>query len=301
MSGKPYLFGPAVHPRDRHQSLERNSPERKIGRELNRIRTTVGEAIHEERRRRGLTIRDLASLAQVGLATVHAAEAGEAAGLETYVRLAEALRLRAELDLVDPRRREPATKRAQDPVHTAMGEAQAAHLLSLGFRVGMDEPYQHFQFSGRGDVVAWSPDRAALLHVENRTRFPDIQEAFGAFNGKRLYLAADVAARVGVAQWRSETHVVAALWSSEALRVIRAHAASFTAVCPDPSDAFKAWWAGKPPFTGRWSILVIFDPVEGRRSERRGWACLADLDGLRPRYRDYSDAVAALSARNSVR
>jgi hypothetical protein len=174
-----------------------------------------------------------------------------------------------------------------------MGEAQAAHLQALGLQVGMDEPYQHFQFSGRGDVVAWSLERAAMLHLENRTRFPDIQEAFGAFNGKKLYLAAELAARVGIARWRSETHVMAALWSSEAIRTVRAHTASFTAVCPDTPDAFAAWWAGEPPLTGRRSILLFFDPAEGRRSDRRRWASFGDIEGLRPRYRDYADAVGA--------
>jgi hypothetical protein len=57
-----------------------------------------------------------------------------------------------------------------------MGEAQTAHLRKLGFEVGLDEPSQHYQFAGRADVIAWSVERAALLHIENRTRFPDIHE-----------------------------------------------------------------------------------------------------------------------------
>jgi hypothetical protein len=163
----------------------------------------------------------------------------------------------------------------------------------------MDEPFQHYQFAGRADVVIWSAERAALLHVENRTRFPDLQEAFGAFNGKRRFLGAEIAARAGVPQWRSETHVIAVLWSAEALRPIRSHLASFAAVCPDAPDAFDRWWAGEPPAVGRQSILVLFDPIAGRRRDRRRWAGLTEVAGLRPRYRDYADAVANLKWRDA--
>jgi hypothetical protein len=236
----------------------------------------------------------VADLAGVGLTTVHDVESGRPASLETYVRLAHALRLRPKFELTDPRRREPATRRAQDPVHAAMGEAEAEHLRAIGFHVGIDEPFQHYQFAGRADVVAWSAERAALLHVENRTRFPDIQESFGSFNAKRSYLGPDIAVRAGVLRWRSETHVVAALWSAETLRTIRAHAASFASVCPDPSATFESWWRGDPPRSGRHSTMLFFDPIGGGRSDRRRWVGLADLPGLRPRYRDYADAVDEL-------
>jgi transcriptional regulator with XRE-family HTH domain len=172
---------------------------------------TLGLALREERIRRRLTLSVVAKLAGVGLTTVHDIEAGELGSLETYVRLADALRLRAEFGLEDPRRREPLTRRAADPVHAVMGEAEAAHLRAIGFAVGLDEPFQHYQFAGRADLVAWSAEHAALLHIENRTRFPDLQDALGSFNAKRRSLGAEMAERAGIALWRSETHVMAAL------------------------------------------------------------------------------------------
>ena len=54
-----------------------------------------------------------------------------------------------------------------------MGEYEASHLRALGFKVGIDEPYQHYQFAGRADLVAWDVDARAFLHIENGTRFPD--------------------------------------------------------------------------------------------------------------------------------
>ena len=256
---------PGAKPEDRTLDAEPGRAGRlrddRIARELARIAAGLGIAVHEERRRRRLSLREVARLAEVGLGTAQAVEAGKVCLLETYMRLAAALRLKAEFEFVDPRRR---------------------------------EPLQHYGFSGRADVVAWSVERAALLHIENRTRFPDIQESFGSFNTKRRYLGREVAGRVGVARWRSETHVMAALWSAEVLRPLRLYRASFESVCPDPPDEFEAWWRGGPPTTGRHSILLIFDPVAGNRRDRRQWAGFAELPDLRPRYRDYADAVAVI-------
>ena len=270
------------------------SPDRGM-RDVGRLTATLGSAVRDERRRRRLTVRQLASLSGLSKSCVHKVEMGEPASLETYVRIGRALGLRADVALTDPRRRDGSGRHQTDVVHAAMGEAQAARLRAAGFEVRMDEPYQHYQFAGRGDVVAWSTDNLALLHIENRTQFPDIQDAFGSFNGKRAYLGRELAMRAGVARWQSETHVIAALWSADVLRTLRHHRASFAAVCPDPPDAFAAWWANNPPFC-RSTTLVFFDPLEGTRSDRRRWVAMSELDGLRPRYRDYAEAAQVLQA-----
>jgi transcriptional regulator with XRE-family HTH domain len=268
--------------------------DRRTERALARVAADIALQVREERRRRGLTLRGVAGRASLSVGTVHAIESGRICGFSTYVRLAEALRLRAELRFVDPRRRDGAAQRQADPVHAAIGEIEAEHLRALGFRVSLDEPYQHYQFAGRADVVAWSTEAQALLHIENRTQFPDVQQAFGAFNAKRRYLGADLAAAAGVATWRSETHVMVCLWSAEVLRVVRAHAASFAGVCPDEPGGFDAWWSGRPPKAGRRSILIVFDPLTGRRTDRRRWVGLSEVATVRPRYRDYADATARL-------
>ena len=282
-------FDPVEHLRERRPETEAGRSarlqEERIGWELARNAITLGAAIHQERRRRHLSLRCVASDAGVALGTAQAAEAGVVCSLETYVRLADALRLKAEFRIEDPRRREPAAKRAIDPVHAAMGEAEAAHLKSRGFALGIDEPFQHFQFSGRADVVAWSIERRLLLHIENKTQIPDVQACFGSFNAKRAYLGSELATRLGVSRWHSETHVIAAIWSAETLHTIRMHQASFASVCPDPTSAFDGWWREVPPETGRHSILVVFDPAEGRRSDRRRRLGLCELERLRARSR----------------
>jgi hypothetical protein len=175
-----------------------------------------------------------------------------------------------------------------------MGELEAAHLRRLGLPVGLDEPYQHYQFAGRADLVSWDLDARALLQVENRTRFPDVQEMAGAYNAKRAYLPNALAQRLRTPGWRSETHVIAALWSSEALHSLRLHPESFRALCPDPPNAFAAWWAGTPPTHGTTSSLIVIDPLAAGR--QRQWI---DLDealkaSTRARHRGYADAVSAL-------
>jgi transcriptional regulator with XRE-family HTH domain len=240
-------------------------------------------------------MRELAQHAGVSAAVIAHIETGHPASLETYARLSTALGLRLELALVDPRRRTRPSREA-DLVHAAMGEAEARQLRAHGFEVGLDVPYQHYQFAGRADLLAWDLERRALLHIENRTRFPNLQETFGSYNAKRAYLAADVAERIGLGGgWRSETHVIVALWSAEVLHSLRLRTASFEAVCPDPLDAFAAWWSGEPPASGDASTFVVFDPDPGPPSaRRRRFTGLAQALRAEPRYRDYAEAAQAL-------
>jgi hypothetical protein len=224
---------------------------------------------------------------------VYRVEAGGPASLQTAARLGVALERRVELELQERRGRVTARPNLSvDVVHSAMGEIEAAQLRRRGYGVGLDEPYQHYQFAGRADVVAWDLERRALLHLENRTRFPDFQEMAGAYNAKRAYLAAALAARLGVRRWASESHVIVALWTSEILHSLRLRTASFRALCPDGEERFAAWWAGSPPSSGATSSLVVLDPTATLRQD-----LFIDLDralAARPRHRGYAEARAAL-------
>lgn len=101
-----------------------------------------------------------------------------------YDSIARAFGRRFEAGLADPRAR-GVRVRDEDPVHSAMGEVFAERIAWPDVRVALDEPYQHYQFAGRGDVVAWSLAGPDPLHIENRTRFPNLQDAFGSYNAKR--------------------------------------------------------------------------------------------------------------------
>ena len=238
-------------------------------------------------------MRELGERCGLTAAAVQRLEAGRAGSLSSYARLATALGLRPEFRLSDDRR--PGPVRAADSVHAAMGNVEAELLQGFAHPVALDEPYQHFQFAGRADVAAWSIADRALLHIENRTRFPNLQEAFGSYNAKRTYLAPALAERLRVpGGWRSVTHAIVALWSAEVLHALRLRTASFRAVCPDDPASLIAWLTGGAPPAGITSTFLLLDPIPAPR--RRRWIRLTEALTAEPRYRGYAEAAAALAA-----
>jgi transcriptional regulator with XRE-family HTH domain len=253
--------------------------------------------VRSERLRRRWPLRELADRAGVSAGHLHELESGVPVSLETYCRVTTALDLWPELIASDPRQRQRARGHGEDFVHAVMGELEAGHLRAKGFGVGMDEPYQHYQFAGRADVIAWDRTRAALLHIENRTAFPNIQEALGSYSAKRSYLADVLAGRLGIEdrQWHRVSHAIVGLWSAEVLHALRLRTETFRAACPDPAIDVHDWWAGRlPAGRGVTSSLVLLDPSPNVLDQLR-FATLDDVPRIRPRYRDYADAVARLN------
>jgi hypothetical protein len=256
----------------------------------------IGSEIHEERLRRRWSLRELGRRTGITGAAIQRLEVGRPGSILSYARIGVALALRPELHLVDERR--AVAVRAEDPVHAWMGDVEAAHLQLLGFPVAMDEPYQHYQFAGRADVVAWSIERRALLHIENRTRFPNLQDALGSYAAKRAYLAAALASRLKLrGGFASETHVMAGLWSGEVQHVVRIRTATFRSASPHDPEALAAWWHGDPPTVGATSTFVLLDPIDRPRSRR--WVGLDDALRAAPRYRGYADTLGAMTRGSS--
>lgn len=257
---------------------------------------TAGVAVRDERLRRRWTLRDLADRAGVSPSQLQELESGRPVSLETYARVTTGLDLWPELIASDPRKRQQDRVRDHDIVHAAMAELEVSRLRRHGLGVAIDEPYQHYQFAGRADVIAWDAEARALLHIENRTRFPNLQEALGSYAAKRSYLADVLASRLSIRgeHWHNVTHVMAVLWSAEVLHSLRLRTETFRAACPGPADDFFHWWAGRPALaTGSTSTLVLMDPSPALAEARR-FATLDDLPRLRPRYRGYADAVDRL-------
>src|SRR5919197_1196770 len=231
---------------------------------IRRLAIEAGAAIQAERRRRRLTLVEVANLSGIGRSPVHRLDSGETGSLESYVRVASALSLKVELRFEGPGAGRERLRRDEDFVHAAMGELEARHFRGMGFQVAIDEPYQHYQFAGRADVVAWDLERRTLLHLENRTRFPNIQEVAGSFNAKRAYLPHILADRLGLGgNWRTVDHVIAVAWSSECLHALRLRRSTFEALCPDSVDSFSEWGAGSPPTSGERRTLIALDPIPG--------------------------------------
>ena len=261
-----------------------------------RLSTRLGLAIHDERRRRGWSIQTLATRAGVAVGWLHAIENGAAASIGVYVRLSKALGRELHVDLLEPgQRRRPHAD--LDLVHAAMGEWEVAGLRAQAHQVRLDEPWQHYHFAGRADVLAWDVDRGALLHIENRTRFPDVQDAIGRFGTKRKYLATAVWRSLGFDRPpASETHAMVALWSAEVLRVLRQRPETFRATFPDPSDPLMDWFAGRWPERPLATTFALLDPFAAGR-QRRIIDLTAALDGARPRVRGYAEAAVHLRSR----
>ncbi|HUG48987.1 MAG TPA: helix-turn-helix transcriptional regulator [Candidatus Limnocylindria bacterium] len=253
----------------------------------------LGREAFDERTSKGWTLREVAGKAGLSVSTAHRVETGQPVSIGAYLRVAVALGLDPDFAL---RRRPATTQRQADPVHSAMGEVEATVLRSPAHVLLLDEPYQHYQFAGRADVAVIDRDARALLHIENRTRFPDLQAFAGVWNAKRAYLAPELARRYGVAGgFTSVDHVVVALWSAEVLHTLRLRLQTFKSLCPDEPDGFASWWAGGAhPEPGVRSTLVVFDPLEGQRRTRRRWIGLDQLDGADGRYRGYAHALEAL-------
>lgn len=269
-------------------------PPERVDDELRRASVVFGTQVRDARLARAWTVARLAEEAGLSRDMVYRIEGGRVAPGRATGRVAVALGRRLELQLADPRQKVARPDLARDVVHSAMGEFEAQHLRRNGAHVGVDEPYQHYQFAGRADLIAWDVERRALLHIENRTRFSDFQEMAGAFNAKRAYLGAAIAERVGVPRWESETHVIAALWSGEVLHALRMRQSSFRALCPDGTRSFLAWWsADLDTLRGATSTLVVLDP--GAAGRQRMFVGLDEELQARPRYRGYAEAVTALA------
>jgi transcriptional regulator with XRE-family HTH domain len=119
-----------------------------------RLAVEAGAAIRAARRARRWTLRQLAEVAGLAISAVHRLESGLPGSIESYARVAVALALRPELFFVDERR-SGATSRQSDGVHAWMGDAEAGRCQGFNLPVSLDEPYQHYQFAGRGDLVSW--------------------------------------------------------------------------------------------------------------------------------------------------
>jgi hypothetical protein len=135
-----------------------------------------------------------------------------------------------------------------------------------------------------------------MISCTSRTgqRFPNLQDAAGSDNAKRSYLAPVIAERIGLrGGFRSVTHAMVGLWSSEVLHAVRIRTATFRALCRDSIEAFASWWKGIPPKVGTTSTFVLFDPIARSRARR-----FVDLDAamrVEARHRGYAEAATAFA------
>lgn len=258
--------------------------------ELSRLCGRLGTALRAGRHARGWTLQAVADAAGLSPAAVARLERGGTGGLATYLRLAGVLGLRLTWELHALAH----TLEAEDAVHAVMAEVQARRFGTGLRQVLIDEPYQHFRFAGRGDLVVVDRGRSAIHHSENKTRIVNVGELSGSFNAKCRWLGAEVAERSGIRRLTSESHTLVLLWSEEVLAVARALGRTLRALGPHGTGAFEAWWDGVPP-VGLHRGIVVLDPID-RGPAQPQWVGLDEALEARPRYRGYADAFQELRA-----
>lgn len=256
--------------------------------ELTRLCGRLGTALRARRLARGWTLQAVAGAAGLSPAAVARLERGGTGGLATYLRLADVLGLRLTWELHALAH----TLEAEDAVHAVMAEVQARRFGTGQRRVLIDEPYQHFRFAGRGDLVVVDRARSALHHSENKTRIVNVGELSGSFNAKCRWLAQDVAERHGLGRLKSESHTLVLLWSEEVLAVARTLGRTLQALGQHGARPFGAWWDGRP-LPGVHRGIVVFDPID-RGSGQPQWVGLDEALQARPRYQGYADAFQEL-------
>jgi transcriptional regulator with XRE-family HTH domain len=182
---------------------------------------------------------DLAKRAGVSATVVSRIEHGRLAelSLEAVERAAAALDV--QLSII-ARWRGGDLDRMLNSRHAALAERAIAWIRGLGPWV--TRPEVSFAFGGeRGivDIVAWWPDRRALLIIELKTDIVDVGELLGTL-GKKRRLAARIAADLG---WVPDVIGTCLLIDEGRTnrRRVAAHALTFRASLPDDGRRVRAW------------------------------------------------------------
>ena len=226
-----------------------------------------GSAIRSVRIKRGWRQLDLAQAAGVSRATISRLERGHpgSLSLKTIRRVSHALDIR--VDLV-ARWRAGDLDRLVNARHSELHEL-VARMFRDQLPAWVLRPEVSFASYGeRGviDVLAWHPDRRALLVIELKTDIVDVNDLVGGVDRKRR-LAGRVASDLG---WSAETvsvWVIVAEGRTNRAR-IAAHGAMLRAAFPADGRSIRSWL--RDP-AGPVAALSIWHDAHGEnvRSSRR--------------------------------
>jgi transcriptional regulator with XRE-family HTH domain len=144
----------------------------------------LGSVVRTVRIRKGLRQADVAAGAHVSIATVSRIERGnlESASVGVVVRIAAVLEIR--LDWM-PRWRGGELDRMLNTGHAAMHEAAARDLAGSAWLTAAETTFAIYGERGIIDILAFHPDRRALLVIELKTDIVDVQGLIGAVDRYR--------------------------------------------------------------------------------------------------------------------
>jgi transcriptional regulator with XRE-family HTH domain len=236
----------------------------------------IGNLARAVRLRKRWRQRDLAQSAGVSQASVSRFERGQLAHLrvETIRRIARAL----EMEIVfEARWRGGDLARLRDAAHAALVERCVTLLVRHGWRVIPEYTFNHFGDRGSVDILAWHPEREALLIVEVKGRLTDLQDLVATLHRKGRVVPRLVADEHG---WRPRAiGVLVFVDGTTANRTLVArHAATFGAAFPGHGIEARRWLATP---SGPLAAVWLIDPRARRRPiDQRG---AGRRDGLLPR------------------
>jgi len=199
----------------------------------------VGAVVRAVRRRLRLSQRELAARAGVSQQTVSLIERGrlDMVGLATLRRVGAALGI--EMSLA-PRWRGPELDRLLDAGHAAVVEAVVSELRERSWTVLVEWSFNRYGERGSVDVLAWHPDRSALVVVEVKTRIVDLQDLLSTLD-RKVRIAAELLPKergwrpVGVGR------IVVLPDTSTSRDAVDRHRATFGVALPGRTIAVRRW------------------------------------------------------------
>jgi transcriptional regulator with XRE-family HTH domain len=184
---------------------------------------------------------DLAARAGVCQQTISNLEGGRFGSLSSDTLCAVAEALQADLSLV-VRWRGPKLARLLDRRHARLQDRVVELLAGAGWTTCVEESFNHYGERGSVDILAWRPDRRALLIVEIKSELVDLQETVRTMDVKARVVPIVVRRTRG---W--DAHATASiLVLPEARvhrRVVAQHSALLAAALPARTVAVRHWIA----------------------------------------------------------
>jgi len=227
----------------------------------------IGGVIRAVRIRRRWRQRDLASRANVSQTMISKIERGHLGGIQLDLirRVCAALEIRVELEA---RWRGGELDRLRNARHSALHECVArSFALRSAWTIAPEVSFSIFGERGIIDLLAWNPDRQALLVIELKTAIVDVNELVGTFD-RKIRLAREVAIERG---WAVGPNISVSGWvivadSRTNRRRLQDHAAVLRAAYPMDGRGIRRWLM-EP--TGSIRCLGFWREQEETRSVQR--------------------------------
>lgn len=199
----------------------------------------VGAVFRAVRRRLRLSQRELGARAGVSQQTVSVIERGrlDEVDLSTLRRVGAVLGI--EMSFA-PRWRGPELDRLLDSGHAAIVEAVVSELRRRGWSVLVEWSFNRYGERGSVDVLAWHPERSALIVVEVKTRIVDLQDLLSALD-RKVRIAVELLPKEH--GWRplSVGRIVVLPDTSTSRDAVDRHRATFGAALPGRTIAVRRW------------------------------------------------------------